>query len=901
MPPKKATQDSLALVQGQKRKAPPQYSFNGQNHSNRGRDPKRVKLFDARTILAQNSEAALKNGELDLSAFLRAREFEIKALEDGLQKSKTLLTKRAFQQVPRDLRRRTASHNVKRVPKRLQKRAAKEMKDDNTPTVNRKNRRPGTTRGRLRAETAKRLGLLAVKKKAKPKDWKGVEGCVETRAPRPKIRRNQFNSPPKPISKFRKRQIHKTWLPTHMWHAKRARMTEPKNPLWRFAIPITSTEKSYRPTHRAAGARGAVAWDMSYMSTIALEGPVESLKKLLNAVGVNDASLWGHKGDKWRDGKRSWSGWISRDIQTGRVQIGPAVVVWCTSESESTTLPLKRPLRKIFVRIHPSIFLETWEEILRLAKLQRPTVQVEDLRFEIGSISITGPGSTETLLGILHPYHESGDLLEEHGRTFRSLAGVSNPGSLPANAVLAFSIMDPRLRYPSRNITLPRQDDEEATFALLEMLASWPLDDSPPSRALFDRDARFKATKFPTQKSINRRKGQALPGAYPTTLSTDPPIPLMLLTSRTASPASAQGMWTLLAPWKCILPIWYGLVHYPLTSGGNPRFGGLDELRQTHFENGTAFFPVDYPGTAAGFTWEVEQRTQRKAKWERRPKGKRVEWESFDLGASRKGELGRGWSCDFERLIGAKALPDVDGASTQGTTQNTDPTPPKPTASIELKTPVQHVICKEFTSLFSTKTASLPPASSISVVKLTLVKRGIASPCARIYRLPATVTSSTHDSIDTAATASTSTSKPPSTTRLAWLSLLPTPTYQKPLPNIKSLSKQKFQHLPLNVPLPQRKRLLAQSLLQDPPLQYPATNKQGDDHPLVPDEEDLIGFVTTGEYNLAEGKGVAIGSVSVCKVLEGERRAGKGEGASRLCIVRDAGEKIGRLARWEAI
>ena len=42
-------------------------------------------------------------------------------------------------------------------------------------------------------------------------------------------------------------------------------------------------------------------------------------------------------------------------------------------------------------------------EILKVAKVQRPPAMVEDLRFEIGSIEVTGPGSTEALTGVLHP------------------------------------------------------------------------------------------------------------------------------------------------------------------------------------------------------------------------------------------------------------------------------------------------------------------------------------------------------------------------------------------------------------------------------------------------------------------------------------------------------------------
>ena len=96
--------------------------------TNANRSAKRVKVFSARTILSQTSDKALNNsGELDVSAFVKAREYEIRALEASMGASKKALSTRAFQQVPRQLRRRTASHNVKRVPKRLRARAAKEV------------------------------------------------------------------------------------------------------------------------------------------------------------------------------------------------------------------------------------------------------------------------------------------------------------------------------------------------------------------------------------------------------------------------------------------------------------------------------------------------------------------------------------------------------------------------------------------------------------------------------------------------------------------------------------------------------------------------------------------------------------------------------------------------------
>lgn len=89
---------------------------------------KRAKTHDARTLAVQSADAALSaTGELDVAAYAAARTFEIQALEEGMQRSKNALTTRAFQKVPRSLRRRTASHNVKRVPQRLKARAKREV------------------------------------------------------------------------------------------------------------------------------------------------------------------------------------------------------------------------------------------------------------------------------------------------------------------------------------------------------------------------------------------------------------------------------------------------------------------------------------------------------------------------------------------------------------------------------------------------------------------------------------------------------------------------------------------------------------------------------------------------------------------------------------------------------
>ncbi|KFZ23328.1 hypothetical protein V502_02191 [Pseudogymnoascus sp. VKM F-4520 (FW-2644)] len=882
------------------------------NHKpNTSRIPKRQKTFHARQILTQASDPSLSAGELNLASFLKAREFEITALEDGMRRAKGALTQRAFQQVPWEMRRRTASHNAKRVPKRLARRAKREMKEDNTPTVVARRRRPGTARGRVRKEGLARMRMLVAATRAKKEGKKKGDGEDTTagilgRKARPKAATGTLKCPPRPASKFRKRQIHKSWLPTHMYHAKRATMTAPGDPLWRFALPITPTQKCYRPTHRAGGERGALAWDMSYMSTIGIEGTAEALERVLKAL---DVDFEGKKAEKWRDGRRTWSGLLSRADQAQRKQIGPATIIWCPAppateaeemQSDKSKKAKKLPRRRLFIRIHPAAFLELWDEVVRVSKMQYPIVHVEDLRFEIGSIELTGPSATEALIGTLHRFDEKA---AEHGSVFKALAGVTNAASLPPNALLSFPILDPRLRYPPRKIDLPKPNDEEAAFTLLQTLATWPADELPPSSSLFDRDTRHQATRLPSQKALNRRKSLAPPGAFPSLSPNDPAIPILLYPSRTSASSSAQGTWTLLAPWKCISAIWYPLLHFPLSCGGNPRFAGLQELRQIRFERGMPWFPGDFLGTNAGWAWEERERARRKKEWDARPKGKKVSWNSLDLGAGRVGEVGVGWACDFERLMGLEAQDEMeDVKTTLDTDKQADTFPETKTKSA----PIQQIDSKHFESLLSDPKLQVPSAS-VATVRVTLFSRGVPQPCARIYRLPIISTTPTEIAPNTQATSGTaatttpsaSTSATPADIRASWLALVPPTTKKaaKPKPTNPRATK-----LPPTATPADRSRALAQELVQAPPLPYPPPVPERA-HPLVPGEEDLIGFVTTGNFNLAAGAGTGVGALGVERVVGGVRGVGrwKGTRSERFCVVRGAGESVGRLGWWEVI
>lgn len=861
-----------------------------------------------REINSQPARKALKNGELDVDKFTNARQYEIRALEQGMAQSKAMLTKRAFQQVPKDLRRRTASHNVKRVPKRLQRTARREMVDDKTPKKGRVGMMAGMKglkgigKGKMRLrlqklQTARKLRELERQSKKKAsvgkdegiaagagkKPTTGAAAATTTAevaavtGRKPWVKKSMLATAPVPRGKHRKRQAHKSWLPTHIFHAKRAHLTPPSNPLWRFAIPLTPTAKAYRPTHRSFSQRGAIAWDTSHMSTISVDGRQQSLEGVLKGLGFGmqdsrgTADLWASKGERWRAGKRAGQGWLFEREGTKKA-IAPATVIWNpVSDSSDTASKQEEPRlrhRKLFIRVHPSAFFQTWEEVVRLAKIAKPAVSVEDLRFEIGSIEVTGPASTEALLGALWPNSSASSDNNTSAATveavFQSLAGLSDPAMLPANAVLGLDVQDPRLHHPPRTVKLDQTAG--AQHELLEVLSSWPLDNANARSRLFERKARTAAsTSLPSQKAINRRRTLSRPGEYPDAHPSDPSIPVVLYTSsvRTvgSSNDSKQGSWTVLLPWKCVLPVWYGLQYYPISTGGQPRFGGLRETQQMHFERGTPWFPGDFASTKGGWEWELKERGRRKDEWARRPKCKRTSWEAVDLGNGRKGEIGLGWACHWERLLQGPAGRNQEATAEEKTEADASSGQAPSTPSFT------HVPASQAVDLVKPLTESSEPAidsfSALTTVRIALVNRGTPKPCARVYRLPSNTTD-------------------PSL-RKAWLALGPgKPT--KKFPGSKHSLPRPARDAPAHI----RQQHLAASLLEPP-------RAGEDDYPVCPDEEDLIGFVTTGNYDLGAGKGTGIGNVVVGRIKEGLLSR---DASERLCVVRNAGEGLGRLATW---
>ena len=651
---------------------------------------------------------------------------------------------------------------------------------------------------RLRLETAKRIKAINhkakdAKKKGKEKKkpeggemtedevdygkWSNTDPASKATTSNtttvPRVRKNKLAEPPKATSKFRKRQIHKTWLPTHLWHAKRAHMTKPDEPLWRMAIPLSPTEKCFRPSHRASGGRGAIAWDMSYVATIGCEGSYTALLAMLRDIGLWETSKGvTTKEKRWIQGLRSLTSWASA-ADDSKTTIAPVTVLWESKSSpetdnltamitstavaetgESTTAPAKQkhhpePRGRFFLRCHPSSFYQLWQELRTVAQRQRPSVNLEDLRFEIASLDIVGPSSTEALCAILQPVQSSPQKRSTSENLWKKLPGLTNPASLPVGAVMALKVTDPRLHHPRKSPAISSRTQQDLD-QLNDLAVDWLPEDQPFEKLIFSQEARVAASRaMPSQKAINRRKSNAVPCEAPPPQDNDPQIPVALLASRPNPGADrAQGAWTVLLPWNCLDAVWRCLMYCPLHSGGNVRFGGLDEARQVAFEQSQPWFPGDYPGTEAGKAWERSESEKRYKKWSIRPSSRRTNYDAVRLGGENgKGEHGNGWACDWNvmfssAVVGGGGIEEVNGGATAAESGGREPSSKlNDTSESERLAAYSQLSPQRSAAILGsqrrrTGSPSLPATPMLATIRLTLLERGSPSPCARIYRLP---------------------------------------------------------------------------------------------------------------------------------------------------------------------
>ncbi|XP_044269655.1 ribonucleases P/MRP protein subunit POP1 isoform X2 [Tribolium madens] len=164
---------------------------------------------------------------ISLSKFVACRSQEIQMMKNSLLSQSG--SKLAFQTLPKHMRRRAMSHNVKRLPRRL-----------------------------------RQIHLNQMKKSGMPNQQK---------RPSRKYRRKPRNL----LEEYTKRANKKyKWLQTHIWHAKRFHMVEK----WGYKLPYHACDKAFRACYRAM-TQHCLLQDISYYSCLEIHGDkIEIIEKI---------------------------------------------------------------------------------------------------------------------------------------------------------------------------------------------------------------------------------------------------------------------------------------------------------------------------------------------------------------------------------------------------------------------------------------------------------------------------------------------------------------------------------------------------------------------------------------------------------------------------------------------
>ncbi|CAE6477869.1 unnamed protein product [Rhizoctonia solani] len=311
---------------------------------------------------------------LDIERFAQARSFEIGAMQSAIKTATAAASHRVWQTLPRHLRRRAASHDVRRVPVRLREKA------------------------KLEIDPVKRKKFLKLLK-----------------------RKRRLASSSGRAESFAKRQREKTWLETHLWHAKRMHMQD----IWGYRLAERPTAKSYRPSHRAA-VNGSTLNDVSYMATLEIAGSVGPWAARYTS-GVRTCQTHFYEVGSWPSGL-----------------IGPATAFW---RSEADTILKKSPesvTRVLWIRIHPAV-VQNVLSCLKIASSQIPEndrPEIVDLSGDINAFELVGPRTSQVIHGALK-LANSGPEVKQF---WQALANARSPGNFSPGIIAGLAVHDPRLR-----------------------------------------------------------------------------------------------------------------------------------------------------------------------------------------------------------------------------------------------------------------------------------------------------------------------------------------------------------------------------------------------------------------------------------------------------------------------
>ena len=628
-----------------------------QEHNNK--QAKASKLKNTRTIRTiqynENNDAKKKsdyNGLLskDLSLiktedYINLKQAEIKAFIDTIIKNKKYgSNKRAYQSLPRHLRRRTGSHNIRRVPKRLRKRTLKEMMksdqkvmDGNTSLM--KHNKSLTNKQYYKQKMAVKLLKLLTRSKfmrrsIPSKIGKFKIGSRFNLRQRIKIMENSIKEMKQQMGKedssdvlnnrlghidlvgnnkavedtlrlnksikYYKRQQGKDqckWLPSHVYNIKRCHMIKYHG----FKVALKPTLKCYRLINRNNGisnkADKTLIMDTSHLGKILITlEKGEDLFELLNSKFDKKTLKFSNKGvyvDGVYYGSVNYLKWIEKK-------------------------------KKMLLMLDSAVYKRVIKKLLSLYtnEVKEGVLNVQDLTFAVGSIKIIGTQSLNTLLKCIRTYQENEEDESLLNFTeFYQLASQFKDYSnfINDNFIMGLNIKDPRL---TRTPSLPQlksdfsESDMLKMFNKLQNLNKYSI--PKESFDLFDSHKRYESYKDKlTIKDLHKVLNTG------NTSSCTSKIPLLLLKDND----HIKNSFTIMLPYHWTMPLYYKLNRMP-----HVFLVGLNQINQIAYDHGAQSVQRNVLTDVTSWQYnffEYFNALGDREHWTRKGKGRRVNFDKI--------------------------------------------------------------------------------------------------------------------------------------------------------------------------------------------------------------------------------------------------------------------------------
>ncbi|XP_034619247.1 ribonucleases P/MRP protein subunit POP1 isoform X1 [Trachemys scripta elegans] len=589
------------------------------------------------------------------STFAQARAAEINAMLKAVtQKSSNSLV---FQTLPRHMRRRAMSHNIKRLPRRLREIARKE------------------------AEKAVHQKKEHSKNKCR------------------KARRRHVNL----VVEFNRRQKKNIWLETHIWHAKRFHMVKK----WGYCLGDRPTTKSYRACYRAM-TKHCLLQDLSYYCCLELNGKEEELLKVLARMCSIDTGPT-FAAVPCLSGRLQGSLVLYRADRYPEDLLGPITFIWKPKDGSGIT----SETRQLWIWTHPSLKQDILTELKTVFQCSEPVetcspepivtllqeekqtdvamivgkkrkredhegekavpvkkiigdgtrvplqpycwtsqttgVVISDLTMEILRYRLIGPLSHCVLTEALKTASiqtemadaetelnnwwvencknsEKVSLHQRQEAIFELLQGISSPSEIAAGTILGLTVGDPRVNLPKkRSKAMPNpekyQDNEKVRQLLLEGV---PVECA--HSFIWDQTICKNVTENKiSEQDLNHMRGELLvPGSQLDLGPCESKIPILLVQQPGKVAGEDRPGWG--SGWDIYLPKGWGMAFWiPFVYRG-ARVGGLQEgMKHSEYKR-TPHIPNDFPDCPAGIQFAKELENVLLEKFKRRPPAKRANY-----------------------------------------------------------------------------------------------------------------------------------------------------------------------------------------------------------------------------------------------------------------------------------